>query len=102
MKKKINQRNIGVLLSLGLFVISSFTFIYFDAEQPNEYAESVFGWMSVSSIFIVFLNYIQKSDSIFRLIENFERIVEKRKKTKLIKNIFDFTDDKFEMNLHRM
>lgn len=83
-EKKFNLRNVGVLVSLGLFIISSSAFIYSDAQTLNEYAEAVFGWVSVFLFFIIFLNYVQKSDIIFRLIENFERIVNQRKKTKFI------------------
>lgn len=78
---KLNGRNVSMLLSYCIFCISSTAYLLFDSNTLAQYQECFFGWSTVTAVFIAFLIFILKLIDVFQVLENTEKMIQKRKQT---------------------
>lgn len=75
-QRKLNYRNVIILLLFVMSLISATAFIFYDANTPREYAEAFFPWASLLFMCIGYLfNTLQITD-LFTLKNNVERSIE--------------------------
>lgn len=67
-------------ISLILFVILSSVFLGYEAQTLDEYADSFYGSVSTVVFSLIFAIILWKMDSLFKLIGDFEQLIEQRKK----------------------
>lgn len=72
-------RRLLVLISLTICVILSSVFLAYEAKTLNEYADSFYGFATTTAIFFLFTIFLWKMDSLFKLIVDFEKLIEQRK-----------------------
>lgn len=77
-------RRILVFTPLILFAILSAVFLAYETKTVNEYADSFYGFAGATSIWAAFAAMLWKMDSLFKLIGDFENIIEQRKRRFLI------------------
>lgn len=72
-------QNMGFSLFLGIYIISATAFMLFDASTFKVYAEAFFGWNTALLCLIGHLLSTMKSSTTFRLMRDFEKVIESRK-----------------------
>lgn len=77
-KFPFNRRNVGILFIFGQSFIAASAFLVFDAKTLKEYTECLYTWISVLGVLIGLALVIIRTEEIFQLIENMEKMVEQR------------------------
>lgn len=85
-----NGRILILLTYLGLYSITTISFLFFDAETFQEYTLSFFACTTVLINYVGILTFTTKITDMFRLIEHLERIVANRKTLKYFKTKSNF------------
>ena len=78
-QQPFNAKNIFVLLSMALFLISEFWYFLFNASSIEEYGQCFYGSISMLEISLYFIVNFSKMKSILKLIRNFENFIEMSK-----------------------
>lgn len=74
-----NVQNLLVLLFFMLISISSAAFLWFDVTSFQEFAVTIYVWISATMTLIGFWIGVLNSVNLFRVIENLEKNIETRK-----------------------
>lgn len=69
-----------VFTSLIVFILLSCVFFECEAKTLDEYADTFYGFAASCAVFTDFTVMVRKMKNLFRLIEDFEKLIEQRKK----------------------
>lgn len=72
-------RRFVVFISLLAYTILSWIFLGYEAETLNDYADSFFGFATTAGFSLILAIILWKTDSLFKLIRDFEKLIEQRK-----------------------
>lgn len=71
-----------IFLLFTQYSITLTSFLLFEANTFNEYADSFYAVATSSLLFFTLTEIVRKKTQIFHLIDNYERIIQKRNKKK--------------------
>lgn len=71
----LNIKNFGILICFVFFSLATILYLISEAKTFDEYSESLLGFVVGISIVGCFIVIIWKTADIYRLIDNFERVI---------------------------
>lgn len=74
-----NRKNLFLLFSLGLMLISASTFFFFKANSAYEYGASYSGCNIATAQLLYFIAFMCKTKNILQLIDQYEKFFQKSK-----------------------
>lgn len=81
---RLNVRIVFVVVAYGLFGIGTTMFFFFEAETLLDYSDSLFAFSGVDIGFLMLTIILIKAVEVFKLIESFEAIIQRREFMKYI------------------
>lgn len=76
-RSRINAKSLGTCLIYGLGTSSSAIFLFYEADSLQEYTNNFYITSSSAVAFIIFPIMIFKTNKLFALIDNIEKLIDK-------------------------